>query len=215
MKRTLRILQLFALLLLFLFNNFLINAQEISNFEIIPENPGTSDEVFFIVTTSFSFVDCTLDSVHHFYACGAYAMDAFYSTGFDLGDCERTDTISMGNLVTGPCMISFRMYYLGWSQVDQVDTFITVGSVGIDHLIQGSEKEIKIWPNPSYGRVNFSVENKLIDKLFITQITGNFKMVIDLKQENLNTVSLLPGMYVCTAFHDEQPISVSKFIVMD
>ena len=203
-----------ALFLFLSLNSILLNAQEISSFEIIPANPSNTDEVFVIVGTTFPFLDCSLDSVNHFYACGAYALDAFYSTGFDVGECERIDTISLGTLLSVACIISFRMYYLGWAQVDQIDTFVTVGTVGIDHLVQNRNQGIKIWPNPSSGKVNISMEDESLDQLSISQVTGSHVQLIDLNKKSLNTVYLSPGTYICTAYRQKQPISISRLIIL-
>jgi hypothetical protein len=210
--------RLLSVLSIFLLLNTSIFSQEIAGIEIIPENPSGSDEVFLIVETSFPFLDCTLDSVHHFYACGAYALDGFYNTGFETGECQRTDTISLGNLPTGPCLITYRMYYLGWSQVDQIDTFITVGTVGIDKLVEQSSPNIKIWPNPSKGKINLEIKNKEIDKLTVRSISGTYSETIDLNlltNKTINTISLQAGMYICTAYSKDYPISMSKFIVLE
>ncbi|MEN8224885.1 MAG: T9SS type A sorting domain-containing protein [Bacteroidota bacterium] len=207
-----------GLFILIQLNTSLSQAQEISGFEVYPEHPTNADEILLVIHTTFPFLNCSLDSVNKFYACGAFSLDGFYSTNFTTGDCERTDTISLGLLSTGPYMISYRMYYLGWTQVDQADTFITVGAVGIEHLAKSSTAALKIWPNPSSGEVHISTEDDKIDKLHIQHISGLYSQSIDLEKENpntINTVSLIPGMYICTTFSNDQAISMSKFIVVE
>ena len=194
-----------------------LKAQEISGIEIYPENITNSDEVMMIITTSFPLTDCYLDSVNIFYACGAFSFDGFYSTGFNTGECERTDTMSLGVLANGPYLISYRMYYLGWAQVDQVDTFIVVGTTGIEHL-SNRDAALSIWPNPSPGRVNIGTDNRIFDRLTLSNIHGSFTKNIQLNNQlpnSINTISLPAGMYICTAFRNDQPISIKKFIVLD
>jgi len=217
MKRTLLLKLTLLLFILTYLPTTLLEAQEISSLEIIPENITNNDEVLLIVTTSFPFLECNLDSVHIFYACGAFAFDGFYNTGFETGDCERTDTISLGMLPNGPYMISYRMYYLGWSQVDQVDTFITVGVTGIDHLTYNDDP-FRIWPNPSHGALNFKVDDQSIDKISIRNLTGSFSKLIEISDHSantINTISLLPGMYICTALRKDHPVSIKKLIVLE
>lgn len=196
---------------------FNLKAQEITGVEIYPENISNTDEVLLMITSSFALTDCQLDSVHTFYACGAFAFDGFYSTAFVVGDCERTDTISLGVLPDGPYLISYRMYYLGWSQVDQVDTFITVGTTGLEHL-SDNDASISIWPNPARGMINIKTENSSIDRLSLRSISGTFTKIIELSDQSpysINTISLPAGMYICTSFRNDHPISIKKFIVLE
>ena len=193
-------------------------AQEITGYQIFPENPTSSDEISLVVQTSFSFMDCRLDSLHEYYACGAFAFDGFYGTGFVSGDCSRSDTISIGTLPNGPYQISYRMYYLGWAQVDQIDTFITVGTTGIDHRFDEASVGLKITPNPSRGQVNIVVDNGPVDRLRIYSIAGITVFDSQIRKDGLNDnldVSLTPGMYICVCFNGEIPLLRRKFIILN
>lgn len=208
-----------TLLLIVLINlpSLKLKAQEITGIEIYPENISNTDEVLIMISTSFPLSDCHLDSVNIFYACGAFAFDGFYSTGFETADCERTDTISLGAQPDGLYIISYRMYYLGWSQVDQIDTFITVGATGLEHLT-GNDASINIWPNPAQGMVNIKTENNDIDRISLRSINGSFTKIIELSNQSpssINTISLPAGMYICTSFRNDHPISIKKFIVLE
>ncbi len=199
-------------------STILLNAQEISSLDIYPENPSNSDEILLIISTEFPFLDCKLDSVIMYYACGAFSFDGFYSTGFETGDCTRTDTVSLGVLPNGPYMISYRMYYLGWAQVDQADTFISVGAVGLEHLTIKQSSIIKIWPNPSHGQINLSIEDEKIDMIRISNMSGTYARNIDIFEkpgDKLRTLSLSAGTYVCTVFSNKELLYTSKFIVFE
>lgn len=218
MKKTIQPLFLLLLLITFYNTASTLIAQEITGYEIIPENPSNADEVILIVHTSFPFLDCRLDSLHNFYACGAFAFDGFYGTGFEIGDCSRSDTVSMGVLPNGPYQISYRMYYLGWAQVDQIDTFITVGTTGLVHLMEQDEPSLVIMPIPARGHVKISVESHQANRLLIHDNTGrpvfDQGIINDGTNADLN-VSLPPGMYICTAFKDGSLVTSRRFIILE
>ena len=195
-------------------NNSLFS-QEITGVEILPEYPTSADHIMFVVSTSFPFLECTLDSLHPYFACGAFAYDAFYGSSFDTGDCERTDTITLGQLPNGFYPITYRMYFLGWSQVDQVDTVITVGAVGIAEK-KADESSIKIWPNPSPGIVNILPDIR-IDQLQIHNSGGQLIKTHEISRSGYEqiTLSLPAGLYICTPFRDGLPLPAQRFIVKD
>ena len=192
--------------------------QQITGYEIYPEYPSNTDEVFLVIHGSFDFLDCRLDSIHEFYACGAYACDGFYGTSFTPGDCSCSDTISMGILPNGPCLITYRMYYLGWSQVDQIDTFITVGTTGIEHLAMAGPEKMLIAPNPSRGQFSVRQIPENTDRIHIHNTAGTlvYEHISDefAVLDNLS-VSLPAGTYICTAYRDHIPITRRKVIVLE
>jgi hypothetical protein len=192
-----------------------LNAQEITDFRVFPENITNTDEVLLIVTTGFPFTGCSLDSVHSFFACGAFSFDAFYNSDFQTGSCTRTDTISLGVLSNGSYVISYRMYYLGWSQVDQADTFITVGTTGLEQLTGDAVAPLRIWPNPSTGTVNISTGGGSPHDIGIRHISGkNVYATGPVWSGNETiTISLPPGIYVCTAGRQGMVLQQSKLIV--
>jgi len=195
-----------------------VYTQEITHVALYPENPTNTDEILLIVSTSFPMLDCRLDSIHPYYACGAFSFDAFYNTGFQVGNCERTDTISLGVLENGFYLITYRMLYLGWSQVDQADTTITVGTTGVSSLTTDEDEILLIFPNPSKGNINIRADLDKIDKLRIVNASGSFVSDIDIdnaQADVLNAISLLPGLYICTAFNNGRPVSSTRFIVLD
>lgn len=216
MKINIRYLLLAALLVSTYINASSLKAQEITSFEIYPAYPSNTDEVLLIVGTSFFMQGCALDSVVIYYACGAYALDGFYNTAFEPGDCERTDTISLGTIANGGYALTYRMYYLGWTEVDKVDTFLTVGTTGLEHL-DFVEESIRIWPNPSHGEINIEIQDNEIEALRISNITGSYQEEFDIKNEEsnlLNILSLPAGLYICTASKHEKPVLSTKFIVL-
>lgn len=206
-------------LLIFIYINIsLLYAQEITGIELIPENPSYTDEILLVVHTAFPYSDCSLDSIHPYFACGAFSYDAFYNTGFDSDSCERSDTISIGVLNNGMYVISYRMYFLGWSQVDQADTFIVVGTTGIEHRLAGQDNTIRIWPNPSYGKVNIQSQGMSADMIRIERLSGGFSKEFKLDAITAiqqNEVYLQPGLYICTALKEKRILAVSKFIVLE
>ena len=217
MKRSLQIAFICILLTSTYLNTSRLYAQEITGIEIIPEIISSNDDVFMVISTSFPFLDCSLDSIHEFFGCGALSWDGFYNTGFETGDCSRSDTINIGMLPNGPYLISYHMYYLGWAQVDQIDTFITVGTTGIEHLKEGNSS-IRIWPNPSHGMINISVEEQAVDRLMISSLDGMYSKEISFTEHTAqinNKLSLPPGMYICTSFSKDRPISRNKFIILE
>jgi len=194
-----------------------LQAQEIISVEITPEYPSNTEEIFLIVETSIPFLECRLDSVHPFYACGAFSFDAFYGSSFDIGSCERTDTLSLGILTNGLYVISYRMYFLGWSQVDQVDTSLTVGTTRISEVSSYHDQILKIWPNPSNERVNFSTDKYSVDQIRISNTSGSYDKILNIDPagaDRLNTLSLPSGLYICTALSNGRIISTEKFIVL-
>lgn len=195
-----------------------LSAQQITGLEIIPENPGSSDDINMVIHTAFAFSPCHLDSVHPYYACGAFSFNAFYNSGFDSDSCERSDTIHLGMLSNGMYVISYRMYYLGWSQVDQVDTFIMVGPTGMEHHLMGDGSGIKVWPNPSHGSVNILAAGLDADRIRILELSG--KVVGEYKIDHhaniyQNEVSLQAGTYLCTALKNNRIAGVARFIVLE
>jgi len=191
-----------------------LDAQEITGFHISPENITNTDEVLLIVTTGFPFTGCSLDSVHSFFACGAFSFDAFYNSDFQTGSCTRTDTISLGILSNGSYAISFRMYYLGWSQVDQADTFISVGVTGLDHLRGDAALPLHIWPNPSTGKVNINTRG-IPCEIGIRHVSGRNVYAGGPAWSGNETISisLPPGIYVLTAGRQGKVLQQSKIIV--
>ena len=187
--------------------------------ELFPENPTNSDEILMIVSTSFPFLDCSLDSLVTYFACGAYSFDAFYNTGFESGDCERTDTVNLGTLPNGLYMLSYRMYYLGWAQVDQADTSISIGDPTGIRINSNEENDIlNIYPNPSHGSVNIMTKNTSVSRIRISNSSATIihDLMLDKGQINqVNTISLSPGLYLCTAFSDGYPTATAKIIVLD
>ena len=154
-------------------DNSLLFAQSISGIEIIPENPTNADEVMLIVHTSFEFEECGMDSIIPYFACGAFSFNGFYSSSFNTDTCFRSDTLSLGILENGMYILSYRMYYLGWTQVDQIDTSFVVGTTGLEKLSQQLERtQIKTWPNPSTGDVNILCRTPDIDKLVVHRMNG-------------------------------------------
>ena len=101
MRRSIQIMFIIILLTFTYLNTSSLSAQEITGLEIYPKNITSNDEVLLIISTSFPFLDCSLDSVHEFTGCGALSFDGFYNTGFEVGECSRTDTINMGMLANG------------------------------------------------------------------------------------------------------------------
>ena len=193
-------------------------SQEIANVEIIPENPTNADEILLIVSTSFPLLECSLDSVHSNYACNAFSFDAFYSTEFSLGDCNRTDTLSLGVLNNGLYLITYRMYYFGWSEVDRLDTAITIGTTGIPGSEQDNEKILSIWPNPANGDINIKADPVSVDQLSITSASGSLVKNFDLRTEKAHshiTRQFPAGLYICTALYQGRPVTSKRFIVLD
>lgn len=209
---------LHAGLLIFIYLHIsLLNAQEITGIEILPENPGNTDEIRLVVHTAFPYSDCRLDSINPYFACGAFSYDAFYNTGFEMDSCESSDTVSLGVLNNGMYIISYRMYFLGWSQVDQADTFIVVGTTGLEHL-SGTENGLRIWPNPSHGNLNIQTSGLEADLLRIVNTADGHTKKITLDSNvpiQQNEVSLKPGFYICTAFRNNAAVAVTKFIVFE
>lgn len=217
MKTKLRFLLLATLLISTYLYDSSLKAQEITSFEIYPPNPSSSDEVRLIVGTSFFMQGCTLDSVVIYYACGAFALDGFYNTAFDPGACERTDTISLGMIANGGYALTYRMYYLGWTEVDKIDTSLTVGTTGLRHR-ELSENTIRIWPNPSNGNVNIEILENEVDAIRISNMSGSYLKEVQLENDEknlLNILSLSPGMYICTASRNHKPVHTTKFIVLE
>lgn len=207
-------------LIIFIYlNTSVLFGQEITSFKFIPEYPTNTDEIQLVVHTSFPFSNCRLDSVHPYFACGAFSWDAFYNTDFDPDSCDRSDTLSLGTLSNGMWVVSFRMHYLGWSQVDQLDTSIIVGTTGLsDNALQGTDDLMNIWPNPSTGIVNIRAKNSDVDRILIKGLSGTYHKEIDVRAQNgikQNTVSLHAGIYICTAIAKDRTISVSKLIVLE
>jgi len=216
MKNTLHLFLVSALLISTYLNNS-VQAQEITGMEIFPEYPTNADEILLIVNTSFPFLDCRLDSIHPFYACGAFSYDAFYGTGFTSGYCERTDTISLGTLDNGLYIMSYRMYYLGWSQVGQIDTSVSVGTTGIPGFDTEEDQSLSIWPNPSNGTIHISAHGEAIDEIRLNNASGTYARSLELQsvqEEKEYTLYLPPGLYICTAISGGHPVSTSKFIVL-
>lgn len=213
------LLALSAIFILTNTDNSLLFGQSISGIEILPENPTNSDEVQLIVHTEFEFDECHLDSIVPYFACGAFTYNAFYSSNFTTDTCSRSDTVSLGVLTNGLYIISYRMYFFGWTQVDQLDTSIVVGTTGIGQADHQNEKaQLKIWPNPSIGKVHIRCDIPEIDKLMIHSMTG--RQIMSLSNENAseiwqNTISLQAGEYICTAYRNNLPVEVSKIIVTD
>lgn len=217
MKIHIRFLLFGAILISTYLNASSLKAQEITSFEIYPPYPTSSDDIRLIVGTSFFMQGCTLDSVVLYYACGAFALDGFYNTAFDPGACERIDTISLGMIANGGYALTYRMYYLGWSEVDKIDTSLTVGTTGLEHR-EISENAIRIWPNPSNGNVNIEILDNEIDAIRISNMNGSYLKDVELGSEEknlLNILSLSPGMYICTASRNHKPVHTSKFIVLE
>jgi hypothetical protein len=195
-----------------------LHSQEISDFRIYPENQSNTDEVLLIITTSFPLTDCRLDSVHEFYACGAFAFDGFYNTGFTPGNCERTDTINLGILSDGMYIISYRMLYLGWTEVDKVDTLIVVGTTGINASAAETAEAFYIWPNPSKGRVSVNLRDNKIERLCILDASGTYHKEFLLNRKNrhsINDIYLSAGLYFCVGFSNNHKVHTSKFIVLE
>lgn len=192
-----------------------VQAQEIISVEILPEYPTSADEVLFVVSTSFPFLECRLDSLHPFFACGAFAYDAFYGSSFDTGLCERTDTVNLGVLEDGFYPITYRMYFLGWSQVDQVDTVISVGAVGLNEQ-KHNNSVLKVWPNPSNGILNILPEEKA-DRIHIYTYGGQLVETYEIGNREIEqiTVSLPAGLYICTPILDGKPLPAQRLIVLD
>jgi hypothetical protein len=204
----------FVVLIICSYLNKSVQAQEISHVEILPEYATSADEILFVVSTTFPFIDCRLDSIHPFFACGAFAYDAFYGSSFDTGACESTDTIKLGTLPNGFYPITYRMYYLGWSQVDQVDTTIIVGVVGMDEFSQNTT-DMKIWPNPSRGQVNIATNDDL-DRIVISTTSGVTVKTLDIQQGVHQFKLTLPaGLYICTPIRNGKPISAKRMVVLD
>jgi hypothetical protein len=214
MKRPISIFTALLILICSYLNNSLY-AQEISGVEIIPEYPTNSDEILFVVSTTFPLLDCRLDSLHPYFACGAFAYDAFYGSSFESGNCERTDTIILGPLQNGFYPITYRMYYLGWSQVDQVDTVITVGTVGQKEY-DGENTSLKIWPNPSTGLVNILPEAQ-IDRINVYTSTGQLLETYELNNDEFEQIrlSLPAGLYICTPIRNGLPLPAQRLLVQD
>lgn len=210
------------IVLIFLFTSIYLDSslsygQSISAVELLPENPTNADEVKLIVHTSFELAGCRLDSVTPYYACGAFSFNAYYSSDFDPDTCHRSDTISLGVLNNGMYVISYRMYYFGWTQVDQADTMIVVGTTGLNEK-DDRAKELSIWPNPSVGQVNILARSPEIDRIIIRRISGSVSQ--ELRKEGIseiwqNTISLQAGSYVCTAYSEDLPVATARIIVTD
>jgi hypothetical protein len=200
-------------------DNSLLFAQSISSIEIIPENPTSMDEVMLVVHTSFEFEDCRLDSLTPYFACGAFSFNGFYSSSFNADSCFRSDTLSLGVLENGMYIISYRMHYLGWTQVDHIDTSFVVGTTGLEKLVyQAERKQIKTWPNPSTGDVHIMCSTPDIDKIMVHSIHGQQCMILSKEDRSeiwQNTISLQAGNYICTAYKNDFPVAVTKIIVTD
>ena len=205
----------FLLIIICSYLNNSLYAQEITGVEIIPEYPTSSDEILFVVSTSIPFLECRLDSLHPYFACGAFAYDGFYGSSFDTGPCERSDTINIGPLPNGFYPLTYRMYFLGWAQVDQVDTLITVGAVGLSEFAT-YKAVLNIWPNPSTGMVNILPEEQ-VDRIDVYTSTGQLLESYELNSSDFEQIrlSLPAGLYICTPFRDGLPLPAQRLIVQD
>jgi hypothetical protein len=214
MKRTI-LTSAFLLVVICSYLNKSVQAQEISGVEILPEYPTSADDILFVVSTTFPLQECRLDSLYTSSACGAFSYDAFYGTSFDIGDCERSDTIHLGQLQNGFYPITYRMYFMGWSQVDQVDTVVTVGAVGLSETDK-KEKPLKIWPNPSSGMVNI-VPGSAIDRIHIHTSSGQLVETYEINKRESEqiSISLAAGLYICTPIRDGLPLRAHSLIVRD
>ncbi|MBU1010204.1 MAG: T9SS type A sorting domain-containing protein [Bacteroidetes bacterium] len=213
----------FTILILFtafIFTDHLV-AQQFTSIQFTPEIIESGGYADIVITAQIPFEDCETLNLNVLNACGAFAIEAYYASWFNPGDCYRTDTVTVGPFVFGLNAITIDMYYPDFVQADHFDTIIDVTTITSVHKPQAQIAELGVFPNPASDVISLSIPGLSPQSgvsLRITDLSGNCLLEKFLNYEQAMQPIAIPwlstGIYVVQTRLEDNTARVAKLTVI-
>ena len=200
-------LLLFIVLLTISFGS---KAQWISSLSVTPAHPTDADTIYLLANCSFGSGTCNPFNPYHTVADSNIYAGAIHCLGMLTYICGYTDTFKVNPLPAGTYHF---IYQLNSGEGPSPCTpgivpgpsdtlsFTVSRSTGVPERFMANN-ELTIYPNPSEGRINFSLykqptlSNKIHAEVF--SVTGEKQNEYFLSEKNTTVeMNLLAGVYLC------------------
>ncbi len=206
------------MLLLFIFTANMLTAQiTISDLEVLPENPDSSDSIS-IVCQSFSSTRCPIVLESYTIDISNFKINihAYYQGGIWGMQCFSSDTINIGKLNNGNYEL---IYHL--ETIDSLDTYIH--SKQLDFFVDNeswiqklkTDSLINIYPNPANQTIKIDLKgNKDINAIKLFSIDGKLIKTYP-KSSTLLHISEVPhGQYYLFIRLNDESVVKKKIIII-
>lgn len=199
------------LLTFFLTSNLKAQIQAIDSLKIIPTNPTTNDSVKIISYTIFPNSGCplTTSSVN----ISGVTINIYASHTLDIADaiCYSTDTLTIGKLNAETYELYYHLEDISPPTTYDIDTIIfTVQQTSGFQLIDNSDPEIKVYPNPTTIEISIDLKTHSTEKHDINIYSVFGQKIKTIREVNdiitVDISDLIDGIYfiVITNGQDKQ-----------
>lgn len=182
-------------------------SQVVNRIRIFPSQPTVNDSISII--SDFSYIGtCSFGMVYMFTNIhdSIIELHPTYCGYWDSTSCNSIDTFKIGKFSAGNYKLKI-IYHQGSvcpisnfdAVIAQFDSTISIGIVGISDN-EKTNSSIKLYPNPSSGRIFISSENVEIKYVEIYNIYGEKVKCISFsnnqKSTELDVLDLSKGLYI-------------------
>lgn len=209
-----------TLIATFLFTDHLV-AQQFTSIQFTSEIIESGGYADIVITAQIPFEDCETLNLNVFNACGAFAIEAYYTSWFNPGDCYRTDTVTVGPFVFGLNAVTIDMYYPDFVQADHFDTIIDVQTITSVQKPQAQVTGLGVFPNPASEFISLSIPGLSPQSgvsLRITDLSGNCLLEKFLNDQQAMQPIAIPwlstGIYVVQTRLEGHTARVAKLTVI-
>ena len=148
------------LLGLFLLTAFGSRSQEIDSLKIIPVSPTSSENIQVIAYTEHPNMSCTLFNSTVNTSNDTIYVSAFHSIGMLPAMCNSTDTITIGNLMSGNYVLIYNVTDTVLPNPGDTDTLL-FSIQGFLETRDYIKNELLTYPNPATEYIQFGIDHGL------------------------------------------------------
>jgi len=135
------------------------NSRTIDSLKIIPNNPTTNDTVKVISYTMHPNSDCSLTNSSVSITNDTITVNASYTLGMLPTICNSIDTLTIGVLNAGTYELTYHLADTAPPTTYDIDTIMfTVQQLNTLQHVEYSEKEIRVYPNPTISQINIELK---------------------------------------------------------